>query len=73
MECVTGIRWQSEYLLYKGKTQYVQIWNILDTPIKHPILGQSSPMIKVHMDVIFDMIKQKMYTAFSYWRVLIIC
>ncbi len=38
-------------LRYKVKTQYVQISNIIDTSIKHPISGQSTPMVKGCMDM----------------------
>ncbi len=40
-----------EELPYKIKTQYVQISNIIDTSIKHPISGQSTPMVKGCMDI----------------------
>ncbi len=33
-------------LAYKVKMQYVQVSKIADTSIKHPIWGQSSPMVK---------------------------
>ena len=47
------------YLPYKVKTQYVQISNILDTSIQHPISGPSTPMVKGRMDIImFDMVEQ---------------
>ena len=38
-------------LLYKVKTQYVQISNIKDTSIKHQIFGQSAPVVNGCMDV----------------------
>ena len=50
-------------LPYKVKTWYVQISDILDAFIKHPISGQSTTMVKGCMDIImFDMVD----TAFSY-------
>ena len=42
-------------LPYKVKTQYVQVSNIADTSIKHPISGQSTPMVKGFKDM-FDMV-----------------
>ena len=33
-------------LPYELKTQYLQISNIIDTSIKRPISGQSTPMVK---------------------------
>ena len=38
-------------LLYKVKTQYVQISNIVDTSIKHPISDQSTTVVKGYMDI----------------------
>ncbi len=34
------------HLLYKVTTQYVQIYNIVDTSIKHQISGQSTSTLK---------------------------
>ncbi len=56
-------------LAYKVKTQYVQISNIIDTSSKRPISGQSTPMVKDCMDIMYDMTD----TDFSYWRALIVC
>ncbi len=55
--------------MYKVKTQYVQISNIIDTSIKRLISDQSTPMVKSCMYIMFDVVD----TAFSYWRVLVIC
>ncbi len=57
------------YMPYKGKMQYVLISDIINTSIKHAISGQSIPMMKGRMDIMFDMVD----TAFSHWRVLIVC
>ncbi len=35
--------------------QYVQISNLIDTSIKFPISGQSTPMVEDCMDIMFDM------------------
>ena len=43
------------FLPYQVKTQYVQISNMIDTSIKHPISGQSTPMGKGCMDM-FDIV-----------------
>ncbi len=50
------------------KRQYVQISNIIDIFIKHPISDKSTLRVKgcIHM---FGMVD----TAFSYWRALIVC
>ena len=53
----------SPHLLYKVKSHYVQISNIVDTSIKQQISGQSSTMVKGCMNIImFDMLD----TAFEY-------
>ena len=39
------------YLLYKVKTQYVQNINVIDTSIKCPNSGQSTPMVKGCMNI----------------------
>ena len=49
-------------LPHKVKTQYVQLSKIIDTSIKSPISGQSTPMLKGCIDHIFDMVD----TAFTY-------
>ncbi len=56
-------------LLYKVKTQYVQISNILDTSIKHTISYQSTSMAKGCINIMYGMVD----TTFSYWGALIIC
>ena len=45
------IKHEMKELLYKVTTQYVQISNIIDTSIKHPISGQSTPMEKGCVDI----------------------
>ena len=47
--------------------QYVQISNLIDTSIKHPISGQSAHMVKDCMDRMFDMVDN----TFSYCRAMI--
>ncbi len=37
----------------QAKTQYLQIWNIVDTSIKHPITGQSTTVVKGSMYIWF--------------------
>ena len=39
---------------YKVKTQYVQVTNMINTAIKHVISGQSTPMVKCCMVIMFD-------------------
>ena len=41
---------------------------MLDTSIQRPISSQSISMVKGCMDIMFDMV----YTAFKYWRALIV-
>ncbi len=53
---------RSASLPCKVKTQYVQMSNIIDASIKHPISGQSTPMVNCCMDIMFDMVD----SAFSY-------
>ena len=43
------------FQLYKVKTQYVQTSNIVDISIKHPISGESTPILKGCM-YMFDMV-----------------
>ena len=38
-------------LLYKVRSQYVPISNIVDASIKHPISSQSTPMLKGCMNI----------------------
>ncbi len=54
-------------LLTPGTLLYVQISNIIDTSIKHPISGQSTPMLKSCMDIMLGIID----AAFSYWKAFI--
>ena len=56
-------------LPYKVKTQYLQILNMIHTSIKHPVSGQSTSMVKECMNIMFDRVD----TAFSYWRAVIVC
>ncbi len=49
------------------KTQYLQ--NIVDTSIEHWNSGQSITVVKGCMYIMFNVVD----TAFSYWRVLIVC
>ncbi len=49
-------------LPHQVKTQYMQIINIVDTSIKHPISDYFTPMVKGYMDIMFDLVD----TAFSY-------
>ncbi len=41
------------HLQYNVKMQYVQISNIIDTSIKHPISITSTPMVKGCMDIVW--------------------
>ena len=66
---LTATQMQWSIWLYRVKTQYLQILNIVDTSIKRQISVQSTTVVKrlyVHM---FDVVD----TAFSYGRVLIVC
>ena len=38
-------------LPFKVKVQYVQTSNVIDPSIKHPISGQSTPMVKDCMNI----------------------
>ncbi len=53
---------------YQVKTQYLQLKNMVDTSIKHPISGQSSTVVKGCVYILFDMVD----TAFSCGTVLIV-
>ncbi len=51
------------------KTQYPQIWNIVDTSIKRQISSQSTNGVKGCMYIMFNVVD----TAFSYGREVIVC
>ena len=61
----------SQDLQNQVKRQYVQISIIIDTAIKNPISGQSTPMAKSWMDIMFYVVDTAFITLNSIGRLVI--
>ena len=48
-------------LPHQVKTQYLQIFSIIDTSIKRAISGQSTPMVKGCIDIMLDMVDTSLF------------